>query len=110
MFFLKLVHPLFLQGVSFLTIFNLISSTMPDDFRNWNTINTMVYRMWDQFIKNPDSNQIIGSNLTPPLTNENIQAAASPLYYILGDGVKKITMSSSPPSSPEPGDIWIDTS
>jgi hypothetical protein len=30
--------------------------------------------------------------------------------YVVGDGTKKITVSSSTPSSPSSGDLWVDTS
>jgi hypothetical protein len=44
------------------------------------------------------------------LTEIDVQSTVSPLNFIVGDGVKKITASTIAPTSPEEGDIWIDTS
>ena len=81
---------------------------MPGDSGNSGSISrlyTLVYKMYNFFKKN-SSGEVTGFTLT----NNDIQKAVYPNYYIIGDGVKKITMATTPPLSPEVGDIWIDTS
>lgn len=65
---------------------------------------TLIYKM-RAFFRLDKQGTITGINVT----NSDIQKAAYPLNYILGDGVKKITVGTTPPVNPTPGDVWIDT-
>lgn len=72
---------------------------------------TLVYKLLGQFRVNAGGD-IIGpiNNNNVTLTQASIQAPFAPNNLIIGDGVKKITASITPPVSPQPGDLWIDIS
>ena len=44
------------------------------------------------------------------VSKDDMNSAVAPDNIIIGEGVKKIVVSSTPPASPETGDIWIDIS
>ena len=78
---------------------------MPTNSGNDNRLLTLIYKM-RSFFRLDKSGSIIGVKITP----EDVSKAVYPNNYIIGDGIKKITMATAPPASPEVGDIWIDTS
>lgn len=66
---------------------------------------TLIYKMLAKFRLNPD-----GDITGVTITKEDINRSVAPNNYIVGDGVKKITVSATPPSNPAVGDLWIDIS
>jgi hypothetical protein len=47
---------------------------------------------------------------TGKVTKKALNDAVAPDNIIVGNGVKKITVSTTPPANPEPGELWIDIS
>lgn len=66
-------------------------------------LSTIVYRMRSFFRVN-SNNDLVGFRVS----KSDIDATVAPDNYIVGSGVKKIVVSSTAPSSPQVGDIWID--
>ena len=44
------------------------------------------------------------------ISKSDINASVAPDNIVTGNGVKRIVVSETPPSSPQTGDIWIDIS
>jgi hypothetical protein len=66
---------------------------------------TLLYRMRDYFRVDKQDN-IIGVKISKADMNKAIY----PDNFIVGQGVNKIVVSTTPPVSPQEGDIWIDIS
>lgn len=66
---------------------------------------TLIYRM-RSFFRLDKNGSVIGVKLT----KEDVQKAVYPNNYIEGDGVTKITVSTTPPVNPQQGDLWVDIS
>lgn len=58
-------------------------------------LSTLVYKLMASFNYN---------------TSGEITTVKLPSNVIIGDGVKRITVSATPPVNPQPGDLWIDIS
>ena len=66
---------------------------------------TLIYRMRDHFTVN-NIDEITGLKVTLASLNK----AVAPNNIIVGEGVRKIVVSDTPPVSPQEGDLWIDIS
>lgn len=68
---------------------------MKDSSSDIKRLSTLVYKLKAAFNYN---------------TNDEITSIKLPSNVIIGDGVKRITVSVTPPINPQPGDLWIDIS
>lgn len=66
---------------------------------------TLIYNIRAYF-KTDKQGAITGLNLK----RSDLDSAVKPDNVIVGQGVKRIVVGTTPPADPQVGDIWIDTS
>ena len=55
----------------------------------------------------PSNDEVFNRSPANPVIQKQVAALAT-AGYIVGDGVAKITVGGTEPTSPDTGDIWID--